>query len=528
MSTLTQPLKRDCINSLGIPVDNLSLGQAIDRIVGMARTRDGHARLVSTLNVDFLVNSLGCALSRPRHPELLEVLRNSEMVTADGFPIVWLSKLMGKPLKARVTGADMVPALAARVAEEGLSVYLLGGGQGAAAAAARALSEANPGLIIAGTSAPFIYTSGTELLDFAQDDEVTLASINKSGADILLVGLGNPKQELWFNRNRHKLKVPVAMGVGGTFEFITGDVKRAPEVLQKMNLEWVYRISQDPARLWRRYVKGIFKLGVLTAPLFYYRGKELLWYRGAPDDASPELRWQSVWSSRSKSLSVLRLPRRVDARYLKSLLASLLEQRGNGVQHLLDFSDVRHIDISAQQEFFSIGGLLRDSNASISLLGISTSVKRHLTACRIMDVIGDCPGGNALTALADNPGSQRSRETGCSSYVMRKTTLIFLSGHVSGETLDGLGLIECLHHAARDQTCILDLRNVLLLESAAIARLQSAVAEVYERGQGAVLVSGAGPNIRQMFRMTGLGDSLIFIDDRTLLASIATEGALYQ
>ncbi|MDH5171298.1 MAG: glycosyl transferase, partial [Gammaproteobacteria bacterium] len=90
MSTMTYPLARDCVNSLGIPVDNLSLQQAIDRIVDMAHNREGKTHLVSTLNVDFLVNSLGYGFTRPRHPELLNVLRSSDMVTADGFPIIWL------------------------------------------------------------------------------------------------------------------------------------------------------------------------------------------------------------------------------------------------------------------------------------------------------------------------------------------------------------------------------------------------------------------------------------------------------
>jgi len=527
MSTFIQPVGRDCVNSLGIPVDNLSFQQAIDRIVGMALVRDGHTRLVSTLNVDFLVNSLGCVFSRPRHPELLEVLRTSEMVTADGFPILWLSKIIGKPLKARVTGSDMVPALATRAAQEGLSLYLLGGAEGSAAAAAQVLSAMNPGLVIAGTSAPFIHTSGPRLLDFDKDDEAILANINASGADILLVGLGNPKQELWFNRNRHQLKVPVAIGVGGTFEFINGGVKRAPEWVQTINLEWVYRIAQDPARLWQRYAKGLFKLSILTAPLVYYRAKEMIWYRGDADKVSPDLQWQSVWSSRTRCLSVLRLPRRVGVRYLKALHGSLLQEQANGVQHLLDFSDVRHIDTSAQQEFFSIGELLRDSRARVSLLGMSSPVKRHLTACRVMDVIGEGQAGNTLSALASAPPGQCSRDIDCNSYVLSKTTLIFLSGHVSSNGLDSLGLVECMYHAARDQTCILDLRNVVLLESTAIARLQSAVAEVYERGQGAILVSGAGPNVRQMFRMTDLESRVIFIDDGTLLASIAAEGVIY-
>jgi len=205
--------ERDCINSLGIPVDDLTLHSAVDRIVAMARRRDGRARLVSTLNVDFLVNSLGTALTRPRHPELLEVLRSSDLVTADGFPIVWLSRLLGRPLAGRVCGSDLVPALAERAVREGLSLFLFGGAQGVAAAAAQRLQERYPGLKIAGTAAPVVHTTGNALGGTAEEDAALLGQIHASGADILLVGLGNPKQELWFNRTRSQLQVPVSIGV---------------------------------------------------------------------------------------------------------------------------------------------------------------------------------------------------------------------------------------------------------------------------------------------------------------------------
>ncbi len=243
MYTLTHDTNRDCVSSMGIPVDKLTLEDAVERIVGLARIRDGKARLVSTLNVDFLVNSLGTGFYRARHPELLNVLRDSDLVTADGFPILWLSRIMGKPLPERVCGSDLVPALAQRACRQNLSIFLLGGGEGVARAAAERLTGQYPGLTIAGTAAPFIHTEGPDLANCIADDEAIVEQINGSGADILLVGLGNPKQELWFNRNRDSLRVPVSIGVGGTFEFITGGVRRAPGWLQRLNLEWLFRIT---------------------------------------------------------------------------------------------------------------------------------------------------------------------------------------------------------------------------------------------------------------------------------------------
>ncbi|MCX2980591.1 WecB/TagA/CpsF family glycosyltransferase [Halieaceae bacterium IMCC14734] len=528
MSTITYPRTRDCVNSLGIPVDNLSLRQATDRIIDMAKNRDGESRLVSTLNVDFLVNSLGYAFSRPRHPELLNVLRTSDMVTADGFPIILLSKIMGKPLQQRVTGSDLTPALALRAADEGLSLFLLGGGEGVAAAAAESLQEANPKLKIAGTCAPFIHTDGASLVDFAEDDAKVLQTINSSGADILFVGLGNPKQELWFNRNRHKLEVPVAIGVGGTFEFITGSVKRAPPWIQKLNLEWLFRITQDPQRLWRRYAVGLFKLGVLTAPLIYYRAKQELLYQVAVDNEPPRIRWNSVWSSRNQSLEVLQLPAVVTAAYLEELVASLQRAHANTALRLLDFSLVKHIHSSGQQEFFRLAQLLQDPQNDISMLGMSKTVKRQLAASRIMDVLGEDGNGDTLSTLSDSPQGNQQQTIGCKSYVMSETTLIFLSGRVSGDGLTALGFIECLQHATRNRTCILDLRNVTLLESTAIAELHPLIVAQQASRSGAILISGANANARQMFHMTGLGEQVLFIDDKTFLASIAAEGHDYK
>lgn len=524
MKSLIHPMNRECVNSLGIPVDNVSFQQALERIVAMAKNRDGRARFVSTLNVDFLVNSLGCFFSRPRHPELLNILRHSDMVTADGFPIVWLSKLVGAPLKARVTGADLVPALAERSAKEGLALFLLGGREGSASAAASTLKNTHPGLKIAGTAAPFIHTEGDDLVGFGKSDDELVHRINHSGADILLLGLGNPKQELWFNRNKHKLNVAVSIGVGGTFEFINGVTKRAPNWMQKTNLEWLYRITQDPARLWKRYVKGLMKLVILVLPLLFYRLKELLFYRQNDRFHQPDILWQSVWSSRHQSLAVLHLPSVLTASYLRRLIYSVEENTDTALR-ILDFSSVNHIQFSGLYEFIRLAEYFNDPENHISLFGMSGAVKRQLSACRIIDVITDSHLGDTLSTLSSGEPTQ---QISCKSYVMSDTTLIFLSGRVDSEGLAKLGFIESLEHAVRGRTCILDLRNVTLLESSAIATLHDFFDSELEEKEGAVLISGMSANVRQMFYMTALGESVLFINDKTLLALIAEEGAVYD
>jgi len=511
MPTLTLPTQRSCINSLGIPVDALTLNTAVDRIAAMARRHDGRARLVSTLNVDFLVNALGTALTRPRHPELLEVLRSSDLVTADGFPIVWLSRVLGRPLPGRVCGSDLVPALAERAARDGFSIFLFGGGEGVAAEAAALLARRFPGLRIAGTASPMVATAGAGLAQAEDDDGALLAQIHASGADLLLVGLGNPKQELWFNRNRDRLRVPVSIGVGGSFEFITGGVRRAPPRWQRLNLEWLYRVLQDPARLWKRYATGLYKFALLAGPVLSARLGELLTPGRSAVVPAGGLPWRSLWSSRDEALQLLTLPRDLGPAYLKRVVDELHSDGRPENLRVLDFSRVRRIRLAAQQEFFALAALIHAGR--LQLMGMNRRVRHQLTQARLIDLVdGDTRGALSRIGIAAT-GRQAFH---CRTYALGQATLAMLAGRVTRERLSELGFVECLLHSARDRRCIVDFRAVSLLESSAIAELLPLLA-MPGTGSTGVLISGAGYHTLQMLRMAQVGVSARVIDDNELL-----------
>jgi N-acetylglucosaminyldiphosphoundecaprenol N-acetyl-beta-D-mannosaminyltransferase len=518
MTHSTASAERDCINSLGIPVDDLTLQSAVDRITTMAKRRDGRARLVSTLNVDFLANSLGTALTRPRHPELLDVLRGSDLVTADGFPIVWLSRLLGRPLAGRVCGSDLVPALAERAVRDDLSLFLFGGGDGVAAAAARRLQERYPGLKIAGTAAPRVHTTGNALGGTARDDAELLREIHASGADILLVGLGNPKQELWFNRTRSQLQVPVSIGVGGSFEFITGTVRRAPAVWQRLNLEWLYRITQDPKRLWKRYAVGLGKLALLAAPVAAARLGEALTPRRTTPVPARGLPWRRLWSSRDQAICLLRLPRDLGPAYLRAVSRDLRSAGAGGELKILDFSAVRRIRLAAQAEFFTLAELR--SGRRLQLMGLNNRVRRQLTAARLLDLV-DGEASGALTTLAGPaaPGDGFH----CQSYSLGDATLVMLSGRVNRENLATIGFVECLLHSVRNRRCILDFRGVSLLESSGIAELLPLLQRPGNH-RTEVLISGATYRVRQMLRVADIALDARLIDDAALLDAITEDG----
>ena len=525
MNTLIYQPDRDCVNSLGIPVDNLTLDSAVEQIVRMARIGDGRARLVSTLNVDFLVNSLGTGLTRPRHPELLEVLRSSDLVTADGFPIVWLSRLLGRPLSGRVCGSDLAPALAERCAREGLSIFLLGGVAGSAAEAGRLLEQRYPGLRVAGSAAPRVHTAGSGLASVQEDDRALLTKIHGSGADILLVGLGNPKQELWFNRNRAQLEVPVSIGVGGTFEFITGKVRRAPALWQRLNLEWVYRIAQDPLRLWKRYGKGLFKLALLAWPVIAARITEGLSIGG--ESPTPlALPWQKLWSSRDQSIALLTLPQRPTVDYLALINRELHRPSTSGALRILDFSRVRRIALNSQQELFNLAGLLRAQREQLQIMGLLPRVRKQLAAARLLDLF------NSDNFNSDNEGAldrltQRPTDCdrfSCQSFSLSHATFVTLAGHVDGESLRGLGFVECISHSVRDRLCIIDFRNVDLLESSAIAELLPLL-DLDPRRRNRLCLSGVSYRTRQMLRMADVPIGAEIINDLELLAQISPQAS---
>jgi N-acetylglucosaminyldiphosphoundecaprenol N-acetyl-beta-D-mannosaminyltransferase len=180
--------------------------------------------------------------------ELTDVNREAAGIVADGMPIVWQSRRCKEnSLPERVAGSEMIYLLAERAAERGWGIYLTGGAEGVADAAAKKLVELYPGLRIAGVDCPpFRPLSDAET-------EAHVQRIRQSDAQLLFVAFGQPKGEIWIHRHYHQLQVPVSIQLGASFDFIAGTAKRAPLFWQRAGLEWAYRMAHDPKRLVPRY-----------------------------------------------------------------------------------------------------------------------------------------------------------------------------------------------------------------------------------------------------------------------------------
>ena len=502
------PLRREGFNSLGILVDRLTLSGAVDRILEMVDQgrEDCVARLVATLNVNLLVNALGYSHARPRNPELLEILRSADLVTADGFPIVLLSRIMGAPVPGRVTGSDLVPALAARAARSGASIYLLGGVPGSAEEAAERLASHNPGLRIAGTSSPTVHTEGAGIALSAIRDKDLVEAINATGADILLIGFGNPKQEQWWYRNRKRLRVPVAIGIGGTFEFIAGRTKRAPKRIQRLNLEWVYRITQDPKRLWKRYSVGLVKLAALTTPVLIQRLQENL--RRPFMGPAGRITSNILRTASGEDIRTAALPRWVTAECLEQLISEI-EGEGRGQVTLIDMARVRQVELAASHILFKLSRAFDSGQLRGALIDVPARVARQFEACRILDAC--TPVSHELQHYEIGSGGLRDAEQArIEPFVLANATVVYLGGHLDGEAIDALDLDAQLTALAKPHGCVVDLRHARSIESVGLARL-SLIA-----GHADISLSGVSPAVRAQIERAELGGEFRIVPDQDL------------
>ncbi|MBZ2206836.1 WecB/TagA/CpsF family glycosyltransferase [Massilia soli] len=224
------------ITLMGCQVDNLTMEETLGKVEGFIASGRPHQHVV--VNVDKLVKA-------SRDPSLRRIINECALINADGMPVVWASRLLGKPLKERVAGVDLFEALMARAGDKGWRVFLLGARDEVVRAVRDTYQRRYPRLAICGCRDG--YWTGE------QEEAQVAAQVRESQADLLFVAISSPKKEQFLGRWQADMKIPFAMGVGGTFDVAIGKVKRAPLWMQKSGLEWFYRFLQEPRRMFRRY-----------------------------------------------------------------------------------------------------------------------------------------------------------------------------------------------------------------------------------------------------------------------------------
>lgn len=362
---------RPSIAILGIPFDNVTSSEALDRIEQMIASRKPH--YLATANVDFLVQAR-------EDVELRRILFDADLTLCDGTPLLWVSRLLGNPLPERVAGADVVPRLIQLAEEKKYRLFLLGATPDSINRAAANLREAYPNLLIAGYySPPF-----NKLIEMDHDE--IKARILAAKPDVLLVSFGCPKQEKWIAMHYRDLGVPVAAGVGATIDFLAGKVPRAPLWMQRSGFEWIYRLIQEPRRLFRRYVKDLWIFSWSILAQWWALQLRINQFRSTANTKS-----FSPNCTPHAPTRIVVCPTKLDAMAAESDALQTADIISNGRDCFLQMAGVASIDSTGVGYLIRLQKKLRNAGLELVLISPSVAVVRALKLLRINNFFFTAP-----------------------------------------------------------------------------------------------------------------------------------------
>ncbi len=429
---------RQTVGILGTPIDILNTHAVLERIEQFIREKRFHQ--VATANTDFLINALS-------DPELSHILRVADLVIPDGMPVVWASRLVNSPLQERVTGADIVPELASLASRKGYRIFMLGARPEVAQKAKARMEADYPGVQIVGCLSP----PNRPLI--AMDNDAILVEIAEAKPDILLVAFGNPKQEKWIHLHREALQeVPVCIGVGGTFDFLAGEISRAPGWMQKSGLEWVFRLAQEPRRLWKRYVRDISHF----AGYLFRQWQGLRQRRANRSD---------LFAAETGDAIVLSIIGDFNHSIITRFQKATEDAFNAGKNLILDFSSVTSLDGEACGTLINLPKRAAYKNCDICLVSVPPNIEKALKSSQINETIYKIAPS---VAQAFSTG----KDIGLCWSVQCSDRAAVITVHGSSERLTASRLEGvCLHLLSTGRRISLDLRGVTYADTSLLTVL---------------------------------------------------------
>ncbi len=475
---------------LGIPIEDLTMSEAVDRCEAFVTDgrETGTPHYVATANADFAVISL-------YDPDLRRLLLEADMTTPDGMPLVWASRLLGMPIEGRVTGADLLPALSERAAEKGLSVFLLGAGPGVAARTADILRARYPNLNIVGTLSP----SPAPLLEM---DPSIIEMVRAAKPDILFVALGTPKQEKWIKMHLHELQVPLSIGVGGSFDFIAGVTKRAPVWMQRAGLEWLFRLTHEPRRLWRRYVLDMFYFSV-----FFVR------------------QWWEMRNSRTTSVAlpvsekrlrdntaVLAIQGRMDVTNQAEFVNRANQILDQSPYLIINMSEATFLDSSALGTLVALTNRARKAGGELWLVGVPSHITHLFSMMRLEHFLTIRDGDDIPVHQPKPPVVNASTEQTVNQWAVIKMPRV-----VDTSTTSSV-IEQCMQSLSKNPYLILDFSETIFLASAGLAMLIKLNRYAEER-DGALRLAHCSRDVVRCIQMVKLDTMFTLFDNIEVAAN---------
>lgn len=487
-SPTSPPLVPKTVVLLGVPFHDVTMTETLAHIDQLIA--EGRSRYLATANLDF-------AAQASEDVELQRILLEAHLVLCDGTPLIWASRWLKAPIRERVAGSDLMPELAAHCAEKGHRMFLLGATDKTLEMASTRMMEQHPNLQIAGTFAPPI----AKLLDF--DNAAILERIHAAKPDVLIVCFGCPKQEKWIYMNLARLNVPVSIGLGATLDFVAGNFSRAPVWMRKSGLEWVFRLSQEPRRLFNRYLIDL----IFFATSLRRQKSSLAQGRTRPQVSAPQTAAAS--SPNNTPALVLKWSGRCDAARVSAKELDVLPATSEATLVLLDLSEVEYMDSTALGLMLRIFRECKTGPGEFALLAPSTSVVQLLTAMKLDRLIP------AVQSLADiRTRFNQQLDTGKRDP---KIVSLKIEGDITAPRCAELrAWLEKSWEKRPDAHGLeLDLQHVQFIDSSGVGLLLVMKRLAEKRPRGALTLRRLSPNVRNVITVSRM-DTVFNIEEGNL------------
>jgi len=478
------PGPRRLVVILGVPFDNMTMEEVVARIEDFVLA--GEPRYVATANVNFVVKAI-------HDPEFMEIVQTADIITADGTPILWAARWLGTPLKERVAGSDLVPLLADAAARKGYRVFLLGGAPSVGEKAAANLRRKWPRLEVHHYAPPF-----DPLLEM--DHQQVLERIRAARPHLLFVSLGAGKQEKWIRMNLKDLGVPVCVGVGATVDFLADVVPRAPVWMRKSGLEWLFRIVQEPGRMWKRYFFDFFYF------FHYFRLQWSAWNAhrklsgGQGTDEPPSQEKEPA--SEDLPYATMAVSGRLDLSRSQEFLERAKSLRGDEKPLIVDLSGISFLDSSGMGALVALEKEARSGKPPLVLCAPSPQARKTLETARLQDFFKIRPdAAQALEAVPAQPPREvvPAEKPGAASASI---VTLSLRQRLDADTKDRFEALirENMQGAPSFQTLELDLSETDFIDSSGLGLLIKLHKELQAQGRG-LRILRPSPRVAKLFSM---------------------------
>jgi N-acetylglucosaminyldiphosphoundecaprenol N-acetyl-beta-D-mannosaminyltransferase len=459
---------------LGVPFHDITMQETLACIDTLIER--GEPCYIATANLDFAAQARGDV-------ELRRILCESELVLCDGIPLLWASRWLGAPLRERVAGSDLLPRLLAHAADKGHRLFLLGATEEVLEKVVTKCRVSHPNLNICGAFSP----NYAKLLDL--DHSRIESCIREAKPDILLVAMGCPKQEKWIYMNYQKLGVPVSIGVGASLDFIAGKFRRAPIWMQASGLEWLFRLLQEPRRLFNRYYLDL--LFFITS----FRKQRRLLQQSGTGQAHVRRADQAV----EPSVVQINWSGRIDAASVRSGVAQPILPEEGKPSVVLNCSEVTFLDSTGLGLLIKTFRDCKRAGGTLVVLNPSKPVEAMLSVMQLGRVIPIAHGDAEVHKIL-------ALTTAGSQATTNLTLTLALSGDITAATVKSMEAElrkewERTSQAGRLQ---LDLAQVTFIDSSGLGLLIKALKLTKERPAATLELLNPSPNVCNVIKLANL------------------------